>query len=52
MDHAFRSAHGVGLVDYQHNPELRLQVEMQRERDHVVGQQVAAKIERLVHRES
>ena len=51
MDHAFRSAHGVGIIDYQHNPELRLQVEMQRERDHEVGQQVAARLDRQVHRE-
>lgn len=51
MDHAFRSKHGVGLVDYQNNSELRLQVELQRERDYEVGQQVAAKLERLAHRE-
>ncbi|WP_017379131.1 hypothetical protein [Paenisporosarcina sp. TG-14] len=41
----------MGLVDYQNNSELRLQVEMQRERDYEVGQQVAAKIERQAHRE-
>ena len=52
MDHAFRSTHGVGFVDYQQSPELRLQVEMQRERDYEVGQRVAAQIERQAHRDS
>jgi len=52
MDQAFRSTHGVGLVDYQNNPELRLQVEMQRERDYEVGQQAAARLERQAHREA
>ncbi len=52
MDQAFRSAHGVGLIDYQLSPDLRLQVEMKRERDHELGQQVAAQLERQAHRES
>lgn len=51
MDHAFRSAHGVGLVDYQNNADLRIKIEMQRERDHEVSQQAAARLERLAHRE-
>lgn len=51
MDQAFRGAYGVGLVDYQNNPQLRLQVEMQRERDHEIGQQVAARLERQAHRD-
>ena len=51
MDQAFRGAHGVGLVDYQHNSKLRLKVEMERERDHELGQQMAAKLERQTHRE-
>lgn len=51
MDQAFRGAHGVGLVDYQHNSKLRLKVEMERERDHELGQQMAAKLERQAHRE-
>lgn len=52
MDQAFRSTHGVGLVDYQKNPELRLQVEMQREQDYQVGQIVAAQMERQAHRDA
>ena len=51
MDQAFRGAHGVGLSDYQHNSKLRLKVEMERERDHELGQQMAAKLERQAHRE-
>lgn len=51
MDHAFRGSHGVGFVDYQHNPDVRLQVEIQRERDYEAGQRAAYQIERLAHRE-
>ncbi|HLG27891.1 MAG TPA: hypothetical protein VI423_08910 [Paenisporosarcina sp.] len=51
MDQAFRGAHGVGLSDYQHNSKLRLKVEMERERDHELGQQMAARLERQAHRE-
>ncbi|WP_211270684.1 hypothetical protein [Paenisporosarcina indica] len=52
MDHAFRSSHGVGFVDYQNNPDVRLQVEMKRERDYEAGQQASAQLDRLAHRDS
>lgn len=49
MDQAFRSAHGVGLVDYQNDADIRIRVEMQREHDHEIGQQIAARLERQAH---
>lgn len=49
MDQAFRSAYGVGLVDYQNDADIRIRVEMQRERDHEIGQQIAARLERQAH---
>lgn len=51
MDQAFRSAHGIGFMDYQNNANLRLRVEMRRERDHQLGQQVLASLESPVHRD-
>lgn len=49
MNQAFRSSHKVGLEDYQNSPEVRLQVEMQRQRDYELAQQVAAQYERQIH---
>lgn len=51
MDQAFRSAHGIGIMDYQNNANLRMRVEMRRELDHQLGQQVLARLERHVHRD-
>ncbi|MBU0906348.1 MAG: hypothetical protein KKF57_14230 [Firmicutes bacterium] len=51
MDQAFRSTHGIGYVDYQNNAELRMRVEMNRDRDYELGQQVVARLERQVHRD-
>jgi len=51
MDQAFRSTHGIGYVDYQHNANLRMKVEMRRERDYELGQQVLARLERQAHRD-
>ncbi len=51
MDQAFRSTHGIGYVDYQNNAKLRTLVEMNRDRDYELGQQVVARLERQVHRD-
>lgn len=51
MEQAFRDVHGFGIDEYQNDTDKIVQVEQRRERDYLQGQQVAARLERQVHRD-
>lgn len=51
MEQAFRDVHGFGIEEYQNDTDKIVKVEQRRERDYQQGQQVAARLERLVHRD-
>ncbi|WKA59734.1 hypothetical protein QWY16_06290 [Planococcus shenhongbingii] len=50
MEQAFRDVHGFGIDEYQNDTDKIVVVEQRREQDYQQGQQVAARLERLVHR--
>jgi hypothetical protein len=50
MEQAFRDVHGFGIDEYKKDTDKIVKVEQRRERDYQQGQQVAAQLERLVHR--
>lgn len=51
MEQAFRSAHGYGIDEYQHDPEKIVEVEQRRERDYSNSQRIVSQMERQVHRD-
>jgi hypothetical protein len=52
MEQAFRDVHGFGINEYQNDTDKIIEVEQRREQDYRQGQQVAARLERQVHRNS
>lgn len=52
MEQAFRDVHGFGIDEYQNDTDKIIEVEQRREQDYRQGQEVAARLERQVHRNS
>lgn len=50
MQQAFRDVHGFGIDEYQNDTDKIVEVEQRREQDYRQGQQVAARLDRQVHR--
>ena len=50
MQQAFRDVHGFGIDEYQNDTDKIIEVEQRREQDYRQGQQVAARLDRQVHR--
>ena len=45
MDHAFRGVHGFGYKELRNSQDLRMKVELRRQRDHEKSVQLVAKID-------
>ncbi|VXB33223.1 conserved hypothetical protein [Bacillus sp. 349Y] len=49
MEKAMHGAHGVGYEVYKRKHEVRMQVEMQREKDYRESRRMIAALDRKVH---